>query len=701
MDKKFVSICVPLIVIFVIAFLFHLRLFCPSFSLYSTPDFDQSDIVHVYYPIKKILFDSIRNKSLPLWTPYDSGGYALFADGQIGLFYIPNLIIYYIFPFVLATNVLFVLSFFLSGVGTFLFCKEINIKNSASLFAAIVMMLSGFYIMQITHISLLQAAVLIPLLFYLVQRYLNRRRFADILLFSLLLSQQIYCGHQEITSYTILSLTLYIIFWSLIHNRKHELLKNIIFFGCGLIIAGVLSSALLLPSIELYMKANYAPQHIFSYPISSLLFFIHPFIFGNPANGTYIHDIYEKGIYWENMGFVGYVPILLCILAIFTKKSVLQKLFIVLTIVYMVFVFGTSSPLLLIFSLFPFSMFRVPSRMLVMVSLCIAVFSALYLQKYSKWIIIILCLIQVATVFVILGNYHSVSTYSEVFGQNKITRALSKSNKRVYIIEDGKGWNDIFTKRGWQNMKEYLPFYQSLPTQSSLVYSIPRMNSVSKFLTRRNLIFQQLMRYYLSAIDKHDKKFAQFLGHSSIGLLLAPKEYEKQIPWKKIASNSRFVLLKNPVSSNRVQFYTKYKTVSTIEQMSDFYLKENSFLDTALIEEKPYYQSTSSLANSFTYSWQKMSDMEIILSTRSDANGLLVLKDNYYPGWNVFIDGKKGSVMPVNIWQRGVWLKRGKHTVRFIYEPLSFRIGAVISICGFICVGLYFSFRAFLKNRFS
>jgi uncharacterized membrane protein YfhO len=57
----------------------------------------------------------------------------------------------------------------------------------------------------------------------------------------------------------------------------------------------------------------------------------------------------------------------------------------------------------------------------------------------------------------------------------------------------------------------------------------------------------------------------------------------------------------------------------------------------------------------------------------------LVLTDNYFPGWNVTVDGRGAEVHRVNYLLRGVRLPPGRHSVVFTYEPASWRAGWIIS----------------------
>lgn len=58
----------------------------------------------------------------------------------------------------------------------------------------------------------------------------------------------------------------------------------------------------------------------------------------------------------------------------------------------------------------------------------------------------------------------------------------------------------------------------------------------------------------------------------------------------------------------------------------------------------------------------------------------LVLTDNYYPGWQVLIDGKKQPLKKYLKVFRAVSVAPGEHRISFIYQPQSLRWGAVISL---------------------
>jgi hypothetical protein len=57
-----------------------------------------------------------------------------------------------------------------------------------------------------------------------------------------------------------------------------------------------------------------------------------------------------------------------------------------------------------------------------------------------------------------------------------------------------------------------------------------------------------------------------------------------------------------------------------------------------------------------------------------------VLTDNHYPGWKAEVDGREVPVDRVDYLFRGVRVGAGAHTVEFRYEPLSWRIGWIVSL---------------------
>jgi hypothetical protein len=81
--------------------------------------------------------------------------------------------------------------------------------------------------------------------------------------------------------------------------------------------------------------------------------------------------------------------------------------------------------------------------------------------------------------------------------------------------------------------------------------------------------------------------------------------------------------------------------------------------------------------------------MEVAVEIDAQRPGVLVLTDTYYPGWKATIDGAPAEIFPAYQAFRGVTVPAGQYTVRFHYQPISFRIGVLLSATTLVCGALW------------
>jgi hypothetical protein len=72
----------------------------------------------------------------------------------------------------------------------------------------------------------------------------------------------------------------------------------------------------------------------------------------------------------------------------------------------------------------------------------------------------------------------------------------------------------------------------------------------------------------------------------------------------------------------------------------------------------------------------------------SEGRQMLVLSDAYFPGWKAYVGGQESKIHRVNHALRGVIVPDGESTVVFSYEPLSFRLGAGVTIISLLTMGI-------------
>lgn len=67
------------------------------------------------------------------------------------------------------------------------------------------------------------------------------------------------------------------------------------------------------------------------------------------------------------------------------------------------------------------------------------------------------------------------------------------------------------------------------------------------------------------------------------------------------------------------------------------------------------------------------------IEENSESAGVLMLNDANYPGWRAYVNGKLTPIIKADYLFRGVFLPPGRNVVDFVYEPMSYRLGSMIS----------------------
>lgn len=85
-------------------------------------------------------------------------------------------------------------------------------------------------------------------------------------------------------------------------------------------------------------------------------------------------------------------------------------------------------------------------------------------------------------------------------------------------------------------------------------------------------------------------------------------------------------------------------------------------------------------------------DSEMTLSVSSSTDGLLFAAIPYEVGWRAWVDGAETDIVKVTAGFSGLWLSKGKHEIRLVYDCPGFRPGAYVSLAAAaVFAGLLFA----------
>lgn len=705
--------------LFLFIIIFFLRLFYPESSLFMIPDFGESDVLHLNLPLKITLSASLKSHQWPLWTSLIGNGFPLLAEGQIGTFYLPNLIMFRFFDPIFAYNTNLVISYVIAAFGMYLFSKKLGMSRIISTYISFLFTFSGFLAVHLNHFNLIQASSLTPLLFWIAVCLWKTPSGRYSILFALILSQQIFTGHFYIVFISLTGVGLFWLFLFLFHLYPNKIsIRYILRRFSALVIVMVLSFGLsaiqLLPTIELWGNSvrrsglDFDTVTSFAYPYKHILTFFNPYALGSPADGSYKAVTSEWIIFWENTGYIGLIPILLAIASLFFIKRTKIKIFLSLSIISFLLVLGRNSPLYFIFSIPPFNFFRVPSKFLLLTTISLATLSGLTLDATIRKIqqsiknqtiiykIALVCILilwagSIVDLYRFSYSYPPISPSSPWLEKPESYSYVADTKNRILTIAAPAAWNDIFLKRGWQDMQPFIYFRNSLYPNYNMLFDIKQVDYNTGGIVPSRLSY---MNNFIKKVDlDDDHKIASLDGISYTIASLMSVEYlisafpltDPQLALAHVINPSDddlnpFFIYQNKIFRGRA--YTSYMTllVNTVEQFHKSLSRSNFLSDQSVLIEDNALLLPSQIQNISFHEIYSDTNNEVVIATNNNREGILVLTDTYYPGWMATIDDKKTEIYRVNIFQKGIRLPEGSHIIRFSYHSASFEYGKLITI---------------------
>lgn len=245
-------------------------------------------------------------------------------------------------------------------------------------------------------------------------------------------------------------------------------------------------------------------------------------------------------------------------------------------------------------------------------------------------------------------------------------------------------------------------------TNRSVEFGIYDIGIYESVYNQRNSEFSNIL------MEKKPGNLEKLLALLNVRFIAGPEELDVtgfKIANKAAAANiyeskyylPRAFLAENPVViKNKEEMLERLKT-GKFNPAKDVFLEEDipvgaglkpaptqdSLLGTPLKEVSPQKKAVPAGIDSVVIT--SYTPNKIIIE--ADVTGkpkFLVLSDTYYPGWKAVVDGKQHRILRADYILRAVYLSAGKHNVKFIYDPLSFKIGLFVTCLTLIILTFIF-----------
>lgn len=698
------------------------------------------DVVDQIYPWKKFAIDSLKNGEIPLWNPYSFSGTPHLANYQSSTFSITNLF-YFIFDFKNAWSLAVIIQPLLAGLFTYIFIRSLKLSREAGIISAISFMFSGFVVTWMTYTTLALAISFLPLALFSIEKYMSDKKVWWLGLLSLSLAFSFFSGHFQTSFYLGILVYGYILYSLILNKNIKDFLYANLFYFLGILAA----SPQLLPSIEFYLHSfrsgNF--EKINPLPFTHLPTILAPDFYGNPVTRNNFSLIYA-----ELSSYAGVIPFFLALFSL-TEKNKKSIFFVITALIALIFNLDTAFLDLIINLRIPVISTASLGRILVIFSFSIAVLSAfgfdlliksILKKDYKKiliWILVGVFVYSIIWVFVLARivdpEYYPIALRNMVLPSILFAglifavfigfkKSLIKITILLIILLVAFEMLRFSTK--WQPFESKDFAFPTTPI-------ITKLTSLdNSFRTHATYKAEGSVFYETPLTDGYDPlyigRYGEFIGSLDDGKVKPSSRYVVELPinsenipkvldflaiknvlikksdlnqpwvfpidkyqeekFKQIYEEDKYLIFENGKALPKAYLVGNYEVVSDDQEIIDKILNENFDISkSAIVEKNPGFDREEDFEGNVKIA--ENSPNKIILKTNSDTNSLLVISDNFYPGWKAVVNGENNEILRTNYTFRGIPLPAGENSVEISYQPDSFRWGVIISLLSIAGIG--------------
>jgi len=688
------------------------------------------DVLWLFHPTMSFAFDAFRDGGFPLWNPHIFLGFPQYAEPQLSTFY-PMMRAMVWMPAAQAISWLYFLHFGLTASGMYVLARQQGARQTGGLLAALSWSLGSFYIAHLYagHLAHLMTLAYLPWLLVAGDIAFQSTDWSKAVMAALPLGLAMLAGYAPFFVLLVLTVTVQMIWYTLktwrstnSWKRSFVVIRQWMVLG---IVGGLIAAVQLLPAIQMALlstraaSADYEFASQLSLPTWSFATLLIPDLYGSPVGDIYFWkaELFE---YWEYALYVGVLPLILLIIALFTnvRRTAFWWLLGSLGLILALGPLGLLHRLA--YLLIPgFGLFRVPARFSALFGLSVVIIGGVTIDHLSfrkwRWSRYITLLMIISSL-----TFLSIAVYASLLNVNILQQAYSGQGlfwmlflltafisllllRDVFpsvlwtvcliglVIIDLSVWGYRFIAieteiaYGWQVAHAELPADRSLFRVDSsglrgnqaMLYGFQHVGGYDEFRLESSKRFGDLR-------EKNDSL------EQMLGVQYRAQDEKKESPadgtWHAISSSGGVNLFeRNDVFPRAFVVYD----VIGVEDLESALIvladRRHNWWETAVVEVAPNTSCTiGNPQSAASVTVIKYEPDEIKLQVQTDATGWLVVTDQHYPGWQATIDGQQAPIQVTNAALRGLCIPAGSHDIVFSFRPILLPFGSALSLLGIL-----------------
>jgi hypothetical protein len=683
-----------------------------------------SDQLLYFWPWRLFERSSLLGGTFPFWNPLIDAGVPFAACVQAAPFYPTNLFLTVMSPAAWSLFAAFA-KLFAGGLFAGLHARRLGADRAGAALSAVVFALSGFMVAWLGHPQT-NVACLLPALFWALGRAFDRDTPRAWVPLALVTGVLLLGGHPPTQIHVLLAGAAYALFLS---RRAPESRRRARLTSAALAVAaGVLLAApALLPYLE-YLAwsstfASAASLSRWGTRLSpwALLHLLMPLASGSPARGFEILGAAFWGgpsNFLERAGWVGLPALALAALALARRRRDPEVLFHAGLAAFGLAAALGVPPLPWLWRVLPGVSAANPTRLLLMFCFGAATLAGLGASDdapASRRLLAVLAgtaafalVLDLTMVLRIWGGLHAGE---RGFALGQAAAFLAEAAAALWLAArpSSRRWAapvaGVFLLRAGLGLNPAAPeslLYPETPAIAALkdaqgegrVYGLgpalaPDLGMPFGLRDARGRDFVTLRRYEelltgkAGSFDFFERADAVPYLSRLLGLsaLAATPAGESAVPesWAKIHDGD-LAVYRSPDPAHRALFVPEAVAATPAKALAAVHAPGFDPAKTAWLDdwfEVPEVKTPRPASGAATVSFDDAN--EVVVDVRADGPGWLVLLDSWYPGWRVYVNGKLAALRRADYAFRAVAVPGGESTVRFVFVPFSFWIGAALA----------------------
>jgi hypothetical protein len=695
------------------------------------------DIVDQGYWGVVFIKEQFLSGSIPLWNPYYYCGHPFVANPTTCVFYPLTLLFYVALPSPWAINLDTLVHVYLAAMGMYCFVFLITQSKSAGLAAAIVYSLSGYHMDRIYagHLLAIRSTAFLAWIFYFIEKAYRTEKPIFFLISGLLLGLRILSGDPQNSYYTALFLALYFLVRYLSTPRalRPKPFHRLGLFFCVIpLVAFGVSAVQILPSLEFLSysdraKNTYEFATLFSFPLKNFFTFLVPKPPTHPA---------VLNTNWEFAGYLGVLAVFLAAIGgVFSKRRQYTLCFGIILCAAITIMLGSNTPLYqFYFKWIPgMSTFRVPARCLIIAVFSMAVFVGVGFQRLCESPLTIKqhSCVMIGFGIIFIGLFWGAKAFQIPLASREMLLGFGLTISAALILTLVRSLRSKHAIAGLVIAGLFIDLYLIYPQH------IPIINQ-NELLKKHDyeILFEKDPGYYrvmvpsptLTGLASRGMKFHYYgvNGYTNIVIndffkfvhemanlpvpALARHTFNPRLFQRNLVFSSKILGVKYAITQGRAG----YELWDTSQVMPRAVLVRDAVIlprleDHLAVIKRPDFdpQQQVVLQKAFNNGVPAISKPEqgstkedvvritqycanrIKLRSFSEHDTYLVLSELFYPGWYAYVDGNEVPILRADYILRAIPLTPGQHDIVFVFRPMSFFVGAAISVLTLFLLGGY------------